>query len=419
MALRNPLDVLGFGAPRRGAFGSPAAQAPPMPGPGFSPLLGPAPGATPNALPPRFSMRDRASGFAQNHPLIADNSSMLLHMGLGLLSGGGNPNRSWAGAQQGALAGGQIDSQRRTTEAEALKEEEAMSEYRAVLAELGLPEDQRRVLEMVGPEGGLEFIAERLMQQPAGPEFGPIITGSEAQTLGLDPTKAYQQEANGEWHQVGGSGVNVTVPVTVGGEGTPFGDTVGEGLGQQFLDQRETALQATESLRSSQEARALLDGGMVVGPGADFIVTFSNFLKERLGWDVGGDAVANSQAFVATRAQEVGRMIQMFGAGTGLSDADREFATKAAAGQINMTEDAIRRILDINERAARNVIAAYNELAQQVPADLAPFPLLIEMPASPSAPTDTGAPADPNAVPEGVDPALWEAMTPQERALWQ
>lgn len=218
MALRNPLDVLGFGAPRQGGFGGPAVpMAPPMPGPGFAPVTGP--GGSGNVLPARYGRLDR---FQQNHPrasgFLADNSSALLHFGLGLLSGGGVPSRSWQGAQQGLYAGGQIDRERQATKRAEDEKAAQDAEWEAILAELPMGEDERRVLRMVGPEAGAEAVFNMLSAQPEGPEFGPIITGEQALAMGLDPSKAYQQEANGEWHQIGGGGVNVTVPVAVGGE---------------------------------------------------------------------------------------------------------------------------------------------------------------------------------------------------------
>ena len=234
MGILDPRAALRFGPPRQAGFATPGTQAPPMPGPGFSPLLGPAPGASPNALPRAFSggLRDRVSGFAGRHPIIADNSSMLLQMGLGLLSGGGNPNRSWAAAQQGAAYGQQADSQRRATskaEEEAAAEE---AEWEAILAELPIGEDERQVLGMMDPGGRAEAAFNILtastdpvvvngqlvnprtgevvgdFRDPQAAElFGPIVTGAKAASLNLDPALRWQQGPDREWHEVGGSGV--------------------------------------------------------------------------------------------------------------------------------------------------------------------------------------------------------------------
>lgn len=139
-----------------------------------------------------------------------------------------------------------------------------------------------------------------------------------------------------------------------------FSKQFGEETAKFLFKSREGAIDAENSLRSTIEARQLLDEGVITGFGADFLTGFGSFLKQA-GFNQFDDPVSNTQAFAASRAQEVGRIIKLFGSGTGLSDADREFATKAAAGEINLTEKALRRILDINEKASRNVIQRHNK----------------------------------------------------------
>lgn len=161
---------------------------------------------------------------------------------------------------------------------------------------------------------------------------------------------------------------------------TALARSLGTEVAKDLVTRREKANDAALSLQSSQEARKLLDSGIISGFGADWIVGFGKALQQA-GFDVASDPIANTEAFVATRAQEVGRIIKLFGAGTGLSDADREFATKAAAGQITLNEASIRRILDINDKAARNVIKSFNTDAAAIDAQkLTPFPLQIELP---------------------------------------
>ena len=161
--------------------------------------------------------------------------------------------------------------------------------------------------------------------------------------------------------------------------------SLGGEVAKNLVERRTAAQEARTSLESSTEARKLLDSGVISGFGADWIVGFNKALQQA-GFHASDDATANTEAFVATRAQEVGRIIKLFGAGTGLSDADREFATKAAAGQITLNEASIRRILDINEKAARNVIENFNRDAKAIDAQkLVPFPLAIELPTGPTA----------------------------------
>lgn len=143
--------------------------------------------------------------------------------------------------------------------------------------------------------------------------------------------------------------------------GAAFDKALGEGLGAQITEARTAATDAQLSLAASEEALNLLDKGMITGFGADFRVGMGKALQQA-GIHLADDEIANTEAFVATRALEVGRLIKLFGAGTGLSDADREYATKAAGGSVAMNEESIRRIIDINNRAARNVIEKYNTL---------------------------------------------------------
>lgn len=128
---------------------------------------------------------------------------------------------------------------------------------------------------------------------------------------------------------------------------------------------REGALSAVSNLETINTGRQLLKEGVLTGTGAEFLVNLNQALKT-IGIDAGyADAAANSQAFTANMAASVGQLIKQFGAGTGLSNADREYAEKMAGGKITLDEKAIRRILDINERASRNVIATHNKFADK------------------------------------------------------
>jgi len=186
-----------------------------------------------------------------------------------------------------------------------------------------------------------------------------------------------------------GNPTGQTVPID---NRTPARDkAIGTGEGEFAIKAKQAAADAQQSLASTVEARKLLDSGMITGFGADAMVGFGKALQQ-VGINLAPDAIANTEAFVATRAQEVGRLIQLFGAGTGLSDADREFATKAAAGQITMTEQSIRRILDINERAARNVITRSQQQMGEVGAAPPQGQAAPAAPAAPGGQTSTGVP---------------------------
>lgn len=156
-----------------------------------------------------------------------------------------------------------------------------------------------------------------------------------------------------------------TVNVSTNTAEDSFQKEFGKTGAEKLFEEQTAAQDALASLESSKVAKKLLDDGLITGFGANFKVGMGKALQAS-GFDVAEDAIANTEAYVGQRAQEVGRIIKLFGAGTGLSDADRQFATKAAAGEITMTEPSIRRLLKIQEEASRNVIKRFNDKANRV-----------------------------------------------------
>jgi hypothetical protein len=169
-----------------------------------------------------------------------------------------------------------------------------------------------------------------------------------------------------------------------------FESGLGKGQADRIIASQVAAQDAAAIIDTVKTGRDIMKSGMITGKGADFLVNLNQALKTA-GIDSGyADAAANSQAFAANMAGNVGRLIKQFGAGTGLSDADREFATDMAGGRISLDDKAINKILNINEKAARNIITRHNKDVKGVKTNI---PLEVEMPpAAPSAPVVT-APA--------------------------
>ena len=156
-----------------------------------------------------------------------------------------------------------------------------------------------------------------------------------------------------------------------------FESELGKGQADRVLKSKAAAEDAAQILQTNQVGRDILKSGAITGAGANFFVGLNNALQQG-GIDFGyADAAANSQAYAAAMAQNVGKLIKQYGAGTGLSDADRNYATKAAAGEISMDEKAIRKILDINDRAANFVIDRHNKDVQGIKTNV---PLSVEKP---------------------------------------
>jgi hypothetical protein len=162
-----------------------------------------------------------------------------------------------------------------------------------------------------------------------------------------------------------------------------FETELGKEQAGELIKSRTAARDAVAIIDTVKTGRDIMKSGMITGAGADFLVNLNQGLKTA-GIDAGyADASANSQAFAANMAGNVGKLIKQFGAGTGLSDADREFAKEMAGGRISLDAKAINRILEINEKAARNTITRHNKDVKGVKTNI---PLEVEMPPEAKAP---------------------------------
>ena len=155
-----------------------------------------------------------------------------------------------------------------------------------------------------------------------------------------------------------------------------FETELGKKQAAKIFEDQVVAQDARAIIDTVQQGRQLLKSGVITGFGAEALTQIGSALNQ-IGISFAEDSVANTQAFAANMAANVGRVIKQFGAGTGLSNADREYAEKMAGGKVTLTKDAIERILDINERAARNSIVSHNKRVKGVKTNI---PLEVEEP---------------------------------------
>lgn len=141
-----------------------------------------------------------------------------------------------------------------------------------------------------------------------------------------------------------------------------MGERVSEKVVDKLDDLQTKADSAVESMYGINQANSYLDSGIITGKGADFILQFGKGL-EQMGLGGNGDEISDTEAYVTGRALEVAKVITNFGAGTGLSDKDREYAEKVAAGTIALDEKSIRKILADSEKANKRLISLYNNKA--------------------------------------------------------
>lgn len=137
---------------------------------------------------------------------------------------------------------------------------------------------------------------------------------------------------------------------------------LGESEAVRLTEMKKTALDAVQSKEIIDQGLALVNAGIYTGSAANIKLVFNKWLQEA-GVKVGNTTVANTEAYAGLMGLQVGKIIKNFGSGTGLSDADREFAEKIAGGKITMTEASIRKLLDINRRLADFTVSEYNRQA--------------------------------------------------------
>ena len=134
-----------------------------------------------------------------------------------------------------------------------------------------------------------------------------------------------------------------------------------EGI-KYFRDLHDSTVTVVQTLNNIEEVLPLTDE-MIAGATAQpelFVRRIRSEFSEFLGIDPSDPALQNTEAYIALAAPRVADIITAFGAGTGLSDADREFAAKAAAGDISMTPQSLQRILKILKKASENKLGMYN-----------------------------------------------------------
>jgi len=145
-----------------------------------------------------------------------------------------------------------------------------------------------------------------------------------------------------------GTTVNVAAP------GKKFGETLGENAAKQLDTYLTQAQSAQSSLATSEQLASLINS-------KEFISGTLGDARLVVAKALGLKGAEETQTYFAAIGQQVAERIKAFGAGTGLSDSDRAYAQKIAGGSTELTQDAIKRIVRINDESARRVINNYRE----------------------------------------------------------
>jgi hypothetical protein len=124
----------------------------------------------------------------------------------------------------------------------------------------------------------------------------------------------------------------------------------------------EDASSAAADLNAINDMNKLLDEGIFSGRLAGWQSLLTGVMAD-VGWASREQmaTLSNTESYMAVAGKRVAEIINQFGAGTGLSDNDREYASKMAAGQIEITEASMRKILSIGSKVNKSRIQKYKK----------------------------------------------------------
>jgi hypothetical protein len=221
-----------------------------------------------------------------------------------------------------------------------------------------LDEEARRIQV---EKGRLELNKMRNPQAPPPPE-----AIQKLQAVGIDqPTMqaAIKDPAHPLYglvtKAIGGSGVTVNNNNAI----NPGGANDKQ-IFDAVTEDAKDARAAVTGLQAIQEARKAVAGGAIFGAGADTRLGLQK-VGSLLGV-VNPEKIQNTETFRSAIAPQVAAMLKATVGTAQISNTDREFAEKAAGGNISLDEGTVKRLLTIMEKAGRGRVDAYNKRLNEV-----------------------------------------------------
>jgi hypothetical protein len=196
----------------------------------------------------------------------------------------------------------------------------------------------------------------------------------------------------------------------------------GERFGGLIADQDAAKLSAAENAPgAAATADRVLDligtGKVITGTGANVRLQIAKALNLAGGTDL--EKIKNTEVLVSSLAETTLGAIKSsnLGAGQGFTNADRDFLEKAKAGQLTYDSGSLAELARLARLAAEKSAESWNTRVKQIPATALEGTGISTQPVVVPPRKQKATSASP--APKGVDQALWNVMTPEERKLWQ
>ena len=223
-------------------------------------------------------------------------------------------------------------------------------------APVGAPIDQ--------PRGGLtgdrrSQLIQQLASTRAGAPFAQSLLAKqlEQEATRVRPLTDQEKQTYPGAVAVKASGEPIFPPPSTNVQLSTVANPVLEGVGKQIVDQRKNAqVAATETIPAIHDARNALDEGVISGA---FAQGRMDLKKVGALFGINDNAsISNTELLRASVGKGVLANIKALGANP--SNADRVYIEKVQAGDINLEEGSIRKMLDIQEKYSRQAIKSFN-----------------------------------------------------------
>jgi hypothetical protein len=150
-----------------------------------------------------------------------------------------------------------------------------------------------------------------------------------------------------------------------------FAGNLAEDQSKKFAVLQTNAEKAPDVLRSVAESKAILKSGKFFSGSPANVQLEMAKMADALGLG-GADTktkAANTQTLITNAAGSTLDSIagSGLGAGQGFTDKDLKFLQEAKSFRIDMTDANIKRVIDLQERAAKGAVARYNERLRSLP----------------------------------------------------
>lgn len=274
---------------------------------------------------------------------------------------------------------------------DALQQRKDAAQMRKVMEVPGLMDSftpqQRAVLASMPESLATKIIMEQAFQQP-DPVNYQTFTGPDGSVYAYNPTDptnkmvlAQGQPATPEPNSaiaklqadlkaglITQEQYDIGVGAIAKGDATTVTLDMGGGTDKQIFDtvnaQYGTVAPLVPGMTSLMEAQKAIDAGAITGFGADGRLDLA-----RLGAYLGitdPAAVQNTETFKSAIAPQVAAMLKATAGTANLSNADREFAEKAAGGNITLDEGSIKRLIGIMTKASTTAINTHNRKVNEI-----------------------------------------------------